>query len=59
MLSDKDYHVSKLYGAFNEGWKYSRRVYFIIDKKGAVRFMKESMLPLRNKELLSELSKIK
>ncbi len=58
MLSDTDYKVSQLYGVFNEGGKYSRRVYFIVDKKGVVRFVKESMLPMKNKELLSEIAKI-
>lgn len=58
MLSDKEYTVSQLYGVFSEGGKYSRRVYVLVDKKGVVRFVKESMLPLKNKELLSEIAKI-
>lgn len=59
MLSDRDFKVSQAYGAFNESGKYSNRVYVIVDKKGFVRFLKESMMPLPNKQLLSELSKIK
>lgn len=59
MLSDKDLKISDMYGVLIKDNKISKRAYFIVDKKGVVRYINESFMPLRDKTLLSELAKIK
>lgn len=59
MLSDKDLKISELYGVLIKDKSIAKRAYFIVDKKGVVRYMNESFMPMRDKTLLSELAKIK
>ena len=61
LLSDFNKEVCKLYGTLREEG-FSNRAYFIIDKKGIVRF--KYMMPtpkdrLENTQLIEDLSKIK
>ncbi len=61
LLSDFNKEVTKLYGVLRlEG--FSNRAYFIIDKKGIVKFKKVMDSPgnkLENQELINELRKIR
>ena len=61
LLSDsRGQKVIKTYGVYNEKRHRARRSYFIVDKKGIIRFKKimsgRKLLP--NEELLKEIKKI-
>ncbi len=59
MLSDKDFKISDMYGVLIKDKNIAKRAYFIVDKKGVVRYKNESFMPMRDKTLLLELAKIK
>jgi len=39
LVADPDFTISKAYGVFNEERKLSRRVTFVIDKEGIIRYI--------------------
>ena len=63
LLSDApDSKTMQAYGVFNAERRLAQRSYFIVDKKGVIRYMKvlkqgEPLVP--NDELLAELQKLK
>ena len=60
LLSDFNKEVCRLYGTLRKDG-YSERAYFLIDKKGVIRFKKVMPVPkerLENKALFEELKKI-
>lgn len=61
LLSDETRQVTKRYGVLDETWNLAKRSYFIIDRKGVVRFKKVFDNPrdlLTNEELLAEVRRL-
>lgn len=61
LLSDFKRDISRLYGVLNEEKFYSKRAYFLIDKKGIVRWSHVEThggLRRENSEILAEVSKL-
>lgn len=61
LLSDEARQVTKRYGVLDETWNLAKRSYFIIDRKGVVRFKKVFDNPrelLTNEELLAEVRRL-
>jgi peroxiredoxin len=61
LLSDFKRDISRLYGVLNEEKFYSNRAYFLIDKKGVLRWTHieaHGGLRRENSEILAEISRI-
>jgi len=56
LVADVDRKISESYGVFNEKWKQSRRVTFIIDEKGVIARVFDPVKPdVHPKEVLDAL----
>lgn len=61
LLSDETRQVIRRYGVLDTTWNLAKRSYFIIDRKGIVRFKKIFDDPtklLTNEELLAEIRRL-
>jgi peroxiredoxin Q/BCP len=61
LLSDEKRQVIRRYGVLDETWNLAKRSYFIIDRKGVVRFKKIFDEPVRvmtNEELLAQVGRL-
>lgn len=61
LLSDNKHEVSKAYGAYNKLLRVSERAYFVVDRKGIIRYanVKKSLAAMEeNSELLKAIKEI-
>lgn len=61
LLSDETRQVTRRYGVLDETWNLAKRAYFIIDRRGVLRFKKVFDNPaehLTNEELLAEVRRL-
>lgn len=61
LLSDETRQVIRRYGVLDTTWNLAKRSYFIVDRKGVVRFKRVFDDPtqrLTNEELLAEIRRL-
>jgi thioredoxin-dependent peroxiredoxin len=58
LLSDSDGRVSRQYGAWDDTWNLPRRVTFVIDRAGRIRYVEPGSLAIETSRTLDAVTKL-
>ena len=58
LLSDTDGRVARAYGAWDDTWRLPRRVTFLLDRTGQVRFVEKGGLAIDTTRTLAALESL-
>ena len=58
LLSDPDGRVSKQYGAWDDTWNLPKRVTFVIDRAGRIRYVEPGSLAIETSRTLDAVTKL-